>query len=135
MPVFCKLLPSPGRSAFAVFNSTGRLPSNCTDGYDAAHDEVLYTVPYTYPQVLSIIGSFANITWNGDNSTSLNGTDNTVGTARTFEYYGIRLTETIKTYQKPVEGPYFEDHTIAPSYSPAINLSLYASRVDGDSRV
>ncbi|KAL8854723.1 MAG: hypothetical protein Q9221_000505 [Calogaya cf. arnoldii] len=115
-----------GSRAFAIFDSTGRLPSECTDGYDSAHDEVLYTVPYTYPQVLSVIGSFANIAWNGDNATILNGTDNTVGTARTFEYYGIRLVETIKTYEKPVEGPYFEDHTIAPSYNAATNLSLYA---------
>ncbi|KAL8787029.1 MAG: hypothetical protein Q9213_002465 [Squamulea squamosa] len=116
-----------GLSAFTIYNDTGRLPSGCIADYSSAHDEVLYTVPYTYPQVLSIIGSFANITWNGDNSTTLNGSDNTVGTARTYEYYGIRLIETIKTYLKPEHGPYFEDHTIAPSYNPATNLSLYAS--------
>lgn len=116
-----------GSSAFTVFNSTGRLPNGCIDDYSAARDEVLYTVPYTYPQVLSIIGSFANITWNGNNATTLNGTDNTVGTARSYEYLGIPLTQTIKTYQKPVNGPYFEDHTIAPSYNPATNISLYAS--------
>ncbi|KAL8817143.1 MAG: hypothetical protein Q9223_003971 [Gallowayella weberi] len=125
-----------GFAAFAVFNETGRLPAGCTDGYESAHDEVLYTVPYTYQQVLSIIGSFANITWNRDNSTTLNGTDNTVGTARTYDYFGIRLIETIKTYEKPANGPYsnhlppsktVEDHTIAPSYNPAANLSLYAS--------
>ncbi|KAL8834734.1 MAG: hypothetical protein Q9176_007341 [Flavoplaca citrina] len=115
-----------GRSAFTVFNSTGRLPPTCSQGYSAGRDEVLYTVPYTYPQVLSIIGSFANITWNGITATTLNGTDNTVGTARTFDYFGLRLIETIKTYEKPVQGPYFEDHTIAPSYNPATNLSLYA---------
>ncbi|KAL9001137.1 MAG: hypothetical protein Q9169_000320 [Polycauliona sp. 2 TL-2023] len=116
-----------GALAFNVFEATGRLPSGCTDGYDSAHDEVLYTVPYTYPEVLSVIGSFGNITWNGINSTRLNGTDSTVGTARTFDYYGLLLTETIKTYQKPVDGPYFEDHTLAPSHNPATNLSLYAS--------
>ncbi|KAL8687744.1 MAG: hypothetical protein Q9224_005061, partial [Gallowayella concinna] len=116
-----------GFAAFAVFNETNRLPAGCTDGYESAHDEVLYTVPYTYQQVISIIGSFANITWNRDNSTTLNGTDNTVGTARTYDYLGIRLIETIKTYEKPVNGPYFEDHTIAPSYNSALNLSLYAS--------
>lgn len=115
-----------GRSAFTVFNSTGRLPPACSEGYSAGLDEVLYNVPYTYPQVLSIIGSFANITWNGIKATTLNGTDNTVGTARTFEYCGLRLVETIKTYEKPAEGPYFEDHTIAPSYNPGANLSLYA---------
>ncbi|KAL8775699.1 MAG: hypothetical protein Q9209_000195 [Squamulea sp. 1 TL-2023] len=124
---FLTTATQPGLSAFKIFNETGRLPSGCIADYSSAHDQVLYTVPYTYPQVLSIIGSFANITWNGDNATTLNGSDNTVGTARTYEYYGIRLIETIKTYEKPVNGPYFEDHTIAPAYNPAINLSLYAS--------
>lgn len=48
-----------GPEAFQIFNSTGRLPDRCVDGYTAGHDEVLYNVPYTYDQVLSIIGSFA----------------------------------------------------------------------------
>ena len=48
-----------GPEAFSIFNSTGRLPDGCIDGYSAGRDEYLYTVPYTYAQVLSIIGSFA----------------------------------------------------------------------------
>ena len=48
-----------GPEAFQIYNSTGRLPDGCVDGYTAGHDEVLYNVPYTYDQVLSIIGSFA----------------------------------------------------------------------------
>ncbi|KAI4259376.1 MAG: hypothetical protein LQ352_000785 [Teloschistes flavicans] len=48
-----------GPEAFAIFNSTGGLPDGCINGYTAGHDEYLYTVPYTYDQVLSIIGSFA----------------------------------------------------------------------------
>ena len=48
-----------GPEAFSIFNSTGRLPDGCIDGYTAGRDEYLYTVPYTYAQVLSIIGSFA----------------------------------------------------------------------------
>ncbi|KAL8662511.1 MAG: hypothetical protein Q9202_004656 [Teloschistes flavicans] len=116
-----------GPEAFAIFNSTGRLPDGCINGYTAGHDEYLYTVPYTYDQVLSIIGSFANITWNGINSTTLNGTDNTAGTARFYTSYGIPLVETIKTYQKPSSGPYFEDHTLAPAYNPTADLSIYAA--------
>lgn len=116
-----------GPGAFQIFNSTGRLPDGCIDGYTAGHDEVLYNVPYTYDQVLSIIGSFGNITWNGINETRLNGTDNTVGTARFYQTYGIDLVETIKTYQSPAGGPYFEDHTLAPAYNPTADLSIYAS--------
>ena len=82
-----------GPEAFSIFNRTGRLPDGCIDGYAAGRDEFLYTVPYTYAQVLSVIGSFAvrlsclfdqcsamlirgvqNITWNGINATTLNGT-------------------------------------------------------------
>ncbi|KAL8802491.1 MAG: hypothetical protein Q9182_003799 [Xanthomendoza sp. 2 TL-2023] len=115
-----------GPEAFRIFNGTGRLPSGCISGYSSARDVVLYNVPYTYAQVLSIIGSYANITWNGINSTTLNGTDNTPGTARFYTTYGIPLTETIKTYSSPPGGPYFEDHTLAPAYNPQANLSIYA---------
>ncbi|KAL8704886.1 MAG: hypothetical protein Q9201_001954 [Fulgogasparrea decipioides] len=115
-----------GSNAFAIYNSTKRLPDGCIEGFAAGHDEVFYNVPYTYQQVLSVIGSFANITWNGINSTTLNGTDNTVGTARFYSFSGIPLIETIKTYQKPANGPYFEDHTLAPAYNPFANLTIYA---------
>ncbi|KAL8711347.1 MAG: hypothetical protein Q9220_004244 [cf. Caloplaca sp. 1 TL-2023] len=124
--IFAIAQQEAGPEAFSIFRSTGRLPSGCIDGYTAAQDEVLYNVPYTYEQVLSVIGSFANITWNGINSTTLNGSDNTVGTARSYQSYGIDLVETIKTYRSPVNGPYFEDHTLAPAYNPTANLSIYA---------
>lgn len=39
------------------------VPNACTSGFTAGSDEVLYTVPYTYNQVLSIIGSYKNLTW------------------------------------------------------------------------
>ena len=48
---------------FTTYNQTKRLPVGCVDGYTAGSDTVLYTVPYTYTQVLSIIGSFKNLTW------------------------------------------------------------------------
>ncbi|KAI4156955.1 MAG: hypothetical protein L6R39_000865 [Caloplaca ligustica] len=116
-----------GPEAFHIYNGTHRLPAGCLPGYTAARDVVLYNVPYTYTQVLSIIGSFANITWNGVNATTLNGTDNTPGTARFYTSYGIPLVETIKTYSAPAEGPYFEDHTLAPAYNPEADVSIYAA--------
>lgn len=51
------------QSPFEIYNQTKRLPDGCVDGYTAGTDTVLYTVPYTYKQVLSIIGSFKNLTW------------------------------------------------------------------------
>ena len=48
-----------GLEAFQVYNTTGRLPDGCIDGYTAGHDEFLYNVPYSYDQVLAVIGSFA----------------------------------------------------------------------------
>ena len=48
-----------GPEAFSIYNSTGRLPDGCIDGYTAGRDEYVYVVPYTYAQVLSVIGSFA----------------------------------------------------------------------------
>lgn len=50
---------------FQIYNQTQRLPDGCIDGYTAGSDTVIYTVPYTYKQVLSIIGSFKNLTWWG----------------------------------------------------------------------
>jgi hypothetical protein len=55
---------------------------------------------------MSIIGSFRNITWSGPpyNTVSLNGTDNTVGTARTYDILGAYVVETITLYSKPPNG-------------------------------
>jgi hypothetical protein len=47
----------------------------CIDGYSPGNDTVIFTTPYTYAQVMSIIGSFRNITWSGSpyDTVSLNG--------------------------------------------------------------
>ncbi|KAL9076363.1 MAG: hypothetical protein Q9161_001079 [Pseudevernia consocians] len=115
-------------SPFSIFNQTGRLPDGCVDGYSAGSDTALYTVPYTYSKVLSIIGSYKNLTWSGnpDNTVTLNGTDNKVGTARTYEASGARVVETITVYDKPAVGPYEEIHTLAPLSIPTYNVSFYA---------
>ncbi|KAL8779590.1 MAG: hypothetical protein Q9194_001381 [Teloschistes cf. exilis] len=115
-----------GPEAFSIFNSTGRLPDGCVNGYTAGHDEYLYTLLNPDKPLINLHKG-QNITWNGVNSTTLNGTDNTVGTARFYSSYGIPLVETIKTYQKPSNGPYFEDHTLAPAYNPTADLSIYAA--------
>lgn len=115
-------------SPFSIFNQTGRLPDGCIDGYSAGSDTVLYTVPYTYAKVLSIIGSYKNLTWSGnpDDTVTLNGTDNEVGTARTYETSGAHVVETITVYDKPALGPYEEIHTLAPLSIATYNVSFYA---------
>ena len=92
------------------------VPTTCTGNFSAGTDEVLYTVPYTYDQVMSIIGSYKNLTWSGNpaNTVMLNGSDNTVGTARTYTLTGLKVIETILEYSKPpAPGPYEEVHNTA----------------------
>jgi hypothetical protein len=47
----------------------------CPSGFTAGTDSVIYTAAYTYTEVMSIIGSFKNLTWSGspDNTVTLNG--------------------------------------------------------------
>jgi hypothetical protein len=115
----------------AIFNQTGRLPAGCVSGYTAGTDTVLLTVPYTYTQVLSIIGDYQNLTWSGNpkNTVTLNGTDNTVGTARTYDTAGAHVIETITVYDKPANGPYNEVHTLAPLSVPSANVSFYGKLI------
>ena len=112
---------------FLIFNQTGNLPAGCVDGYMPGTDTMLYTIPYTYTQAMSVIGSFRNITWSGSpyDTVTLNGTDNTVGTARTYDISGAHVVETIITYSKPAMGPYNEVHTLNPITIAAANVSFY----------
>ena len=115
-------------SPFSIFNQTGRLPDGCVDGYSTGSNTVLYTVRYTFSKVLSVIGSYKNLTWSGnpDDTVTLNGTDNEVGTARFYETSGASVVETITVYDKPAVGPYEEIHTLAPLSIPILNVSFYA---------
>lgn len=61
--IFLAVTCVAAQSPFEIYNQTKRLPNGCIDGYTAGTDTVLYTVPYTYKEVLSIIGSFKNLTW------------------------------------------------------------------------
>jgi hypothetical protein len=104
------------------------VPSTCEAGFTAGTDEALVTIPYEYDQVLSIIGSYKNLTWSGnpDDTVTLNGTDNTVGTARTYDLAGAHVIETLLVYSKPpAPGPYNEVHNTALLSVPAYNVSLY----------
>lgn len=105
------------------------VPTTCEAPYEAGTSTALVTLPYTYAQVLSIIGSYKNLTWSGnpDNTVTLNGTDNTVGTARTYDTAGAHVIETILTYSSPPGGPYYEDHNTAllTVPLPTGNLSFY----------
>ena len=129
LPIIHAAAQGGSSSPFSIFNQTGRLPDGCVDGYEAGTDTVLFTVPYTYQQVLSIIGSYQNITWSGSpsNTVTLNGTDNTIGTARTYDIAGAHVIETITVYEKPASGPYEEIHTLAPLTIPAANVSFYGT--------
>jgi hypothetical protein len=88
---------------------------------------VIFTVLYTYAQVMSIIGDYQNLTWSSSpaGSVTLNGTDNTVGTARTYDIAGAHVVKTITTYSKPPNGPYEEIHTLALLTIPSANVSFY----------
>jgi hypothetical protein len=105
-------------------------PNGCNAGFYPGTDTLIFTIPYTYPQVMSIIGDYQNLTWSGSpaGSVTLNGTDNTVGTTRTYNLDGAHIVETITTYSKPPNGPYVEIHTVEPLIIPAPsgNVSLYA---------
>ena len=104
------------------------VPNECTAGYSGGTSVALVTVPYTYDQVMSVIGSYKNLTWSGnpDNTVTLNGTDNTVGTARTYDTAGAHVIETILSYSKPpAPGPYEEVHNTALLSVPTLNVSFY----------
>ena len=90
------IIGAAAQDPLATFNQTGRLPAGCVDGYTAGTDTVVFTVSYIYTQVLSIIGDYQNLTWSGNplNTGTLNGTDNMVGTARTYDTAGAHVIET-----------------------------------------
>lgn len=110
---------------FAQHNTS--TANGCDDGFFPGTDTVIYSTPYTYAQVMSIIGSFRNITWSGSpyDTVTINGTDNTVGTARTYNIAGAHVVETITVYSKPPSGPYDEVHVLSPITLPAYNLTVY----------
>lgn len=63
---------------------------------------------------------------NPDNTVTLNGSDNQVGTARTYDIDGAHVIETILLYSKPpAPGPYQEVHNTAQLQIPSANLSFY----------
>lgn len=105
------------------------VPATCDSGTSQFNDVVLYMLPYSYGSVMSIIGSYQNLTWSGspDGSVTLNGSDNTVGTARTYDLAGAHVIETILSYSKPANGPYYENHNVAPLSvpTPGGNVTLY----------
>ncbi|KAF8858671.1 hypothetical protein BDZ45DRAFT_743095 [Acephala macrosclerotiorum] len=113
-------------SVVAQHNASGA--NGCNDGFFPGTDTVIYTVPYTYAQVMSIIGDYKNLTWSGSpcDTVTLNGTDNTVGTARTYDIDGAHVVETITTYSKPPNGPYEEIHVLGLLTIPQANVSFYS---------
>jgi hypothetical protein len=123
---FSTLLPVLAAAGIAAQNNASSA-NGCNDGFYPGTDTVIFTVPYTYAQVMSIIGDYQNLTWSGSpaGSVTLNGTDNTVGTARTYDIAGAHVVETITTYIKPPNGPYEEIHELALLTIPSANVSFY----------
>jgi len=123
---FSTLLPVIVAAGIAAQNNASSA-NGCNDGFYPGTDTVIFTVPYTYAQVMSIIGDYQNLTWSGSpaGSVTLNGTDNTVGTARTYDIAGAHVVETITTYSKPPNGPYEEIHVLALLTIPSANVSFY----------
>ena len=95
---YSTLLSLIGATSIAAQNNATS-PNGYNYGFDLGTDTVIFTVPYTYEQVMSIIGDYQNLTWSGSpaGSVTLNGTDNTVGTARTYNIAGAHVVETITT--------------------------------------
>ena len=114
-------------AAGALAQHNASTANGCDDGYYPGTDTVIYAVPYTYQQVMSVIGEYQNLTWSGSpaGSVTLNGTDNTVGTARTYNISGAHVIETITEYFKPPNGPYVEVHVLAPLTLPSLNVNFY----------
>lgn len=112
----------------AVAQQNTSASNGCMSGYYPGSDTVVLTIPYTYAQSMSIIGSFKNLTWSGnpDDTVTLNGTDNTVGTSRSYDNSGAHIVETLTTYSKPAAGPYLEIHKLGLTSIAAVNLSAYA---------
>jgi hypothetical protein len=131
LSVFLHVLVTSAQSDVTIPATNGALPAaganGCTEGYYPGTDTVLYTVPYTYGQVLSIIGNYTNLTWSGspDNSVTSNSTNWVPGTARFYDVAGAHVIETITVYDKPANGPYVEVHTLAPLTVPSYNVSFY----------
>ncbi len=123
---FSTLLPIIAAAGIAAQNNASSA-NGCNDGFYPGTDTVIFIVPYTYSQVMSIIGDYQNLTWSGSpaGSVTLNGTDNTVGTARTYDIAGAHVVETITTYSKPPNGPYEEIHVLALLTIPSANVSFY----------
>ncbi|CZT01373.1 uncharacterized protein RAG0_09042 [Rhynchosporium agropyri] len=101
---------------------------SCPEGFYPGTDTVIYTTPYTYAQVMSIIGDYQNLTWSGspEGSVSLDGPTNTVGTTRTYDIAGAHVIEKIAAYSKAAKGPYEEIHTLGLLTIPAANVSFSA---------
>ncbi|KAH6675154.1 hypothetical protein B0J14DRAFT_665549 [Halenospora varia] len=120
-------LPALAGASVVLAQHNTSSPNGCNYGLAPGTDTVIFTTPYTYRQVMSIIGSFKNLTWSGspDNTVTLNGTDNTVGTSRTYDIVGAHVVETITTYSKPPNGPYEEIHTLNLLTIPSANVSFY----------
>lgn len=112
----------------------------CSPGFFPGTDTVLYTTPYRYSSVLSVIGNFGNLDYAfvPPQNLYLNGSGNTVGTARFYTSPALpsaQVIETLTVYSAPSTGPFVEVVAIDPftvtSQSPTtnneINVTMYSN--------
>jgi hypothetical protein len=103
-----------------VAQNNGSIASGCNDGFYLGTDKVIFTVPYVYAQVMSIIGDYQDLTWSGfpAGSITLNGTDNRVGTAKIYYIAGVHVVETIYHILEAAEWTVRKDsHTVISNHS------------------
>ncbi|PIA92892.1 hypothetical protein CB0940_03851 [Cercospora beticola] len=132
-------------AGFTIPATNGSLPSPagdgnaCAEGFFPGRDETIVTIPYTYAQVIGVVGNFTNLVWAGSppDSVSTNASASTLsdnnwqpGDARFYELQGATVIESLVTYSRPaVDGPYVEVHTLAPlgiTLPGGVNISSYA---------
>ncbi|KAK9453576.1 hypothetical protein V1511DRAFT_503938 [Dipodascopsis uninucleata] len=95
----------------------------CPPGMTYGNDTSIVTLPYSVSQVYSIVGDFKNITWNGVpySAVALNGTDNTVGTARIYSLLGANITETLLASTYTTD--YYYQNLYASLTAPSLNIT------------
>ncbi|WPB08439.1 uncharacterized protein RHO25_013105 [Cercospora beticola] len=70
------------------FNNNAKIPTTCSNGFESRSDTVFLTLPYSYDSVAPLVSDFSNLSWANISPVTLNGTNNTPGTARAFSFGG-----------------------------------------------
>ncbi|GIZ49169.1 hypothetical protein CKM354_001220400 [Cercospora kikuchii] len=108
------------------FNNNAQIPTTCSNGFESRSDTVFLALPYPYDAVIPLVSDFNNLSWANISPVTLNGTNNTPGTARAFSFGGADFIQTLLSYDKPPSpGPFVEVHNSAP-----VTLSIPPEQVE-----